>query len=591
MPRAANAAAGSALAAWRRTIELYPDTVCLCCDFELYKNQGAALSRSDKRLAIRELLPDKASHVWICNRCLGSLSGGKLPPMSLLNNLTLGPLFPALGRLIPIEVKLVAGVHLYQSLTQLPYGQKAVTGLSICFLVDQPTIVTHIPRSADDCGTVFVRLPDPKPKQAPPAESKAGNSDAKQRPAADGQPPIETDNSPAGKGRLFLIRPALVRQAAEELLKSNPLYERILLTKDGEFKDSKSSATADAGNGDGVDDQSQVVQCGVQDRFPVLGEHRASRILGDDQPPVFQLSRESGPPAQMLDERYLEALMRPDIFPDGRNHWGTDRAVPLSTNKYFKARLFGVRSRQRVLAAGDLSYLFFAQQINDTEQIFSAASIAMRQTSNNRGKKKGAPEAKLPQQPLTAAGLLGNSAVLADEEIDELCWSFLKKIRGSGPYWAEAKQQLRDMVRKLGPPTWFLTLSCDDGHWIDMAMACGRINRKAAEALSAEQRRKLVIENPDRAAEHFDKRWKSFLNNVLLGPAQPLGRIRDHFYRIEFQMRGSPHTHSLLWTADAPDRTTLEGTPDLCALVTAPDVCRASLCSCVRRSVRVDTCA
>lgn len=41
---------------------------------------------------------------------------------------------------------------------------------------------------------------------------------------------------------------------------------------------------------------------------------------------------------------------------------------------------------------------------------------------------------------------------------------------------------------------------------------------------------------------------KRFLNS----PAVPIGRVTDMFYRIEFQVRGSPHIHALFWVEDAP---------------------------------------
>ena len=34
--------------------------------------------------------------------------------------------------------------------------------------------------------------------------------------------------------------------------------------------------------------------------------------------------------------------------------------------------------------------------------------------------------------------------------------------------------------------------------------------------------------------------------------ANPLGEIVDYVIRIEFQARGSPHAHTLLWVKNAP---------------------------------------
>ena len=43
-----------------------------------------------------------------------------------------------------------------------------------------------------------------------------------------------------------------------------------------------------------------------------------------------------------------------------------------------------------------------------------------------------------------------------------------------------------------------------------------------------------------------------FITNFLLSKAQPLGNISDWFYRVEYQQRGSPHIHILIWLEDAP---------------------------------------
>jgi hypothetical protein len=32
----------------------------------------------------------------------------------------------------------------------------------------------------------------------------------------------------------------------------------------------------------------------------------------------------------------------------------------------------------------------------------------------------------------------------------------------------------------------------------------------------------------------------------------PIGKVNDYFYRVEFQQRGSPHIHILIWVEDAP---------------------------------------
>lgn len=43
-----------------------------------------------------------------------------------------------------------------------------------------------------------------------------------------------------------------------------------------------------------------------------------------------------------------------------------------------------------------------------------------------------------------------------------------------------------------------------------------------------------------------------FLTNLLLTSAEPLGKISDWFYHVEYQQRGSPHIHMIVWLQGAP---------------------------------------
>ena len=45
---------------------------------------------------------------------------------------------------------------------------------------------------------------------------------------------------------------------------------------------------------------------------------------------------------------------------------------------------------------------------------------------------------------------------------------------------------------------------------------------------------------------------REFLNTVLKSRCEPIGNLLDYFYRVEFQQRGSPHIHTLVWIENAP---------------------------------------
>ena len=50
----------------------------------------------------------------------------------------------------------------------------------------------------------------------------------------------------------------------------------------------------------------------------------------------------------------------------------------------------------------------------------------------------------------------------------------------------------------------------------------------------------------------FDRRVKEFLTNVILSSANPISKVKDYFYRVEFQQRGAPNIQCLFWVENAP---------------------------------------
>ncbi|VDI08177.1 Hypothetical predicted protein [Mytilus galloprovincialis] len=90
------------------------------------------------------------------------------------------------------------------------------------------------------------------------------------------------------------------------------------------------------------------------------------------------------------------------------------------------------------------------------------------------------------------------------------------------------------------------------------------ITRQQGKSMSKEEVGKLTWEekcgilrsNPVTAARHFDHRLQCLFRDVILSNAEPLGKITHYSYRIEFQQRGSPHAHCVLWVDNAPNPDT-----------------------------------
>ena len=64
--------------------------------------------------------------------------------------------------------------------------------------------------------------------------------------------------------------------------------------------------------------------------------------------------------------------------------------------------------------------------------------------------------------------------------------------------------------------------------------------------------------NPITGVQMFQHRVETFFSEYLLSDTHPLGHITDYVIKIEFQMRGSPHAHCLLWVENAPKLTKIQ---------------------------------
>jgi hypothetical protein len=142
---------------------------------------------------------------------------------------------------------------------------------------------------------------------------------------------------------------------------------------------------------------------------------------------------------------------------------------------------------------------------------------------------------------------------------------YFRLVRGTGLYWSDVRDDLMALIGNDALeqpfPTFFFTLIAADTIWPDVFRACNpTLSAQDAKDLSSSERRRYLNQNPDIASRHFYRRFKSFFDNVICGNEKPLGDVIDYFWRVEFQKRGSPHIHGLLWVRDAPDVLNLSAT-------------------------------
>lgn len=223
------------------------------------------------------------------------------------------------------------------------------------------------------------------------------------------------------------------------------------------------------------------------------------------------------------------------FFPDGRFTYNDERPVKITLSQYVKSRFFSMDGR----FAKNPEYLFYLQYLKEFNEVLSSARMSLRKGTERHG--------TMTIRDLTTATNL-RQLVHRNER-----YKFLTKVRGSAPYWERTMHELCAMVKQCGIPTWFLSFSAADRLWPEIAQAILKVQGKELPPnLDWSEHCKIINSNPVIACVMFDKRTRHLITDLILSAACPVGEAVDYFYRIEFQQRGWPHIHMLIWVKDAP---------------------------------------
>lgn len=205
-----------------------------------------------------------------------------------------------------------------------------------------------------------------------------------------------------------------------------------------------------------------------------------------------------------------------------------------------------LRSRDR-RAAGHIPNIFFKMKKLKMKHILDRARLCLRKTRHGL-------------LDVTAGMLKLSEKVNAIVNVNERFRVF-KDLRSSPPYWEKGEKDLFAMLRQLGIPTWFASFSSAEtrGQHLLKILRKTVDNKdytlKKLSSFGWFQKQRLISSdpvNPVTCARHFDFQVQKFIHHVLKSSVNPVGKILDYFYKVEFQMRGSPHIHMMIWVENSP---------------------------------------
>ena len=518
-----------------------PYYICSVCNRVLYRKSVLMLVKS--KYKIQHVFADTKSFdgkEYICKTCHSKVLKGSIPCQAVCNNLYLDEIPQELSSLQKLEQILVAKRIVFEKIVVMPKGQQRKIKGAIC----------NVPV---DCEHTCRVLPHP--------------------PSSSGIIMLKLKRKLEFRGHVYFqaVRPQLLLNALNWLKAHNALYKDIIIdvgnidrimTTLQSHEDNFDSDTNDK-DLKGVQSCSNVLtEESCEEIDDPLNEHRLPisetclQSLIPDYPVIEENNEnvssmgneiyniapgENKHPVSLMTDHQCEELAFPNLFPKGRFGFTAERDIKLSPVKYFNARLLHCSGR----FATNPEYLFFAQFIIEQKKVSDGISVAMK---------------KICGQQMTAASIRTDKQSLQNLICKDQAYLFIRQIPGSPPYWQKFMFEVVAMVKQLGIPTWFMTLSCADLRWPELFQIIARtqginMTDEQVEALSYNEKCSMLNLNPVVVAKHFQYRVETFFKEVLMKNANPIGKIIYYALRIEFQMRGSPHLHALIWTSDCPTLT------------------------------------
>ena len=526
---------------FKKQIKAGPFYICCVCNRTLYKKSVIILKKT--KYSVQNCFMVQCSfdgNEYICKTCHIKLLKSQLPCQAAVNNLFVDETPAELAALEKLEQILIAQRIVFEKIVIMPKGQQRKIKGAICNVpVECNQTCTVLPRPPDRSGIILLKL----------------------------------KRKLQFRGHVYFqaVRPQFVTRALNWLVENTPLYENIQIQCDNITSELTNLNNPVSASEDTCDPEPSQLQTTVnekqldednEEQDDPLNDHRSAasetclQSILPNYPvnlensdcdsstgrEVFNIAPGEGKhPVSMMTDKLCEELSFPVLFPKGQFGYTTERDTKLSPIKYFNARLLHYSGK----FATNPEYLFFAQFIMEQKKIFDSINIALK---------------KVHGQSVTASQVKSNTPDFQNLLMQDQAYLFLRQIPGSPPYWQKFMYEVVAMVKQLGIPTWFMTLSCADLRWPELFQIIAKtkgnnMTDEELEALSYHERCEMLNLNPVIVAKHFQYRVETFFMEVLLTNANPIGKIVYYALRIEFQMRGSPHLHALIWTSDCPKLT------------------------------------
>ena len=495
-------------------VQDFPEHACCSCERLHQRKFLTRVNLSDElsqdvwpqlKSYILEQNPDAGDHVlFMCKHCRHMIKQNKLPPRCVINGLQVVPMPPELSALDSLSIQLIQRAKCYQTIVRLG----TYTGKDPIY------------NSLKACkGTVFF-LPLPLNKTLETLDQVMHDDPTLPEPElyiiVNGRP---TKSKVVWRS---LVDVNKVKAAIAKLRCINWLYkdmgqgsvdtatQHIIEVSNG----SVTSVLEKASKDDLAEFQAFTIR-NLDNKLSTKSDIEQYKLLSVTEDPMDNR------------QQYLDVMCFPVLFPTGKFGEFHPRQEKLSHSEYIKSRLLNRDSGFRK-APQYVFYLLWQKEMRE----LSAGVYNLLKTTR--------------RHPMSVSMFLG-SVEASNEHLEANLSTMLQSVRGTKQYWFLRQSELKCMIREWGSPTLFLTFSCAEYESPDITEFLRRVN----DVSSGYNIGKLCMEDPISVSRQFSLKFHAFFRIVLL-KGEVVGKV-DHFYwKKEYQARGAPHYHVLLWIRDAP---------------------------------------
>ena len=293
--------------------------------------------------------------------------------------------------------------------------------------------------------------------------------------------------------------------------------------------ESNSSTTNDSSQSDNTNSDKPWIEQVPKNSLNNAFQHFS--VVGNESNPerdTFKMLRIGSDPVPYY-EPNLDCMAFPDRYPYGLGGLSAQREKNLTEAIFEQTRLMTWNNHQR----RNLPYLFHLLAQKEKRLIKSAIFSVLNKDYKSLSK-----------------GDIEKGAIEQNPELLKRINSVLKNLPTQKEFWHDIKTKVEAMVFEFGAPTFWATFSPGEYDDADMLKYLRERNSDlpGVENMTVSQ---LICKDPILASTYLQTKFDALLKHML-SKANPIGKIKHHFVRTEYQTRLMPHFHCIFWIEDAP---------------------------------------